>query len=71
MFKQSGSPVLPRLACLAYNKAMPVTALSQNSAQGLEGEEAHCKEGVPGILQDPALRDCVGNFILWTESADK
>lgn len=50
---------------------MPVTALSQNSAQGLEGEEAHCKEGVPGILQDPALRDCVGDFILWTESADK
>lgn len=27
-------------------------------------ERTHSKEGMSGVLQDPAFSDCVGNFIL-------
>lgn len=54
------------LAYLAYTETgLTVARLSFLELCPRVGREGtHSKEGMPGVLQDPALSDRVGNFIL-------
>lgn len=52
----------------SFPELCPRAGLEAPAVHRPEGSATHSEEWVPGVLEDPALGDRVGDFILQTEA---